>query len=830
MIYFLYKVKICGKLGLRIAKKLCGKKKRGKETALNYADKIEAVKAHICKKQLEHIESLTPVMEAFLVSLLTLEGNKTVRRYFLQCIKLQLNNLSRESVSDMQHRYQSAKKEINELQAKKKFDESSAKYDSSNSTDYSDREKGLKKKLEDLQNDIINSSFGLEHLFRELGQVYEAVASKPDLTIENLYRLPRVAAEHLIDGYPLELMDGDAAHVPLEWVTAVLEETSELLENPSVFVLSVLGLQSTGKSTMLNTVFGLQFKVSAGRCTCGAFMQLLPLDEKLRAQTGCSYVLVVDSEGLRAPELDQLKSQKHDNELATFVIGLANMTFINIKGEVAGDIDDILQTSVHAFLRMQQIKFRPSCQFVHQNVSDSSEEGRDKFTDKLNHFTIIAAKQEKCEGKFTCFNDVIKFNDQNDVHCFSGLWMGSPPMAPINQGYSQSSQMLKLHFIKVLCKSSSHSLSDETGGLRLSAFNVKVADMWNALLKEDFVFSFKNTQELMAYSSLETAYSIWDWKFREGMIKWERIAENEISCTEEESAIALAREKCKKLEEHVSTLHDTIGGRMEAFFNGEYSEILVQWKAQFERRLDNLKEELKSHASSHCTRLGNSRRAISKFKQQAKKYAAKISEGVQEHIVNIRKKEQDELNKCIQLQQLNSDLFKKIQRRQWFTYEKLECYKNQTIITEEQFIAICEVCRDGLTEFSLERILFGGILDPKQVEIILIEGRQSEEELEEKFDEIWDDLIIGFQDTVPSQAESVSTKVEATLNEFVGHRYSTQLNVLMKKGNKTLEEHGTELAFMPLPKTHYTIVEGKLKQLWRKYFRHRNTMSESVVS
>ena len=448
-------------------------KKRGNEPVLYYADHIEKIKAHIRMEQLKHVDSLTPKMEAFLIALLTLEENKTIRRYFLQCLKLQLDNLSRESVSYMQYRYQSAKKELQVM--------STANYSS-------DQEKTLKKKLEDLQNDIINSSIGLEHLFRELGQMYEAVASKPDLTIENLYCLPRAAAEHLIDGYPLELMDGDAAHVPLQWVTAVLEETTQMLGDPKVFVLSVLGLQSTGTSTMLNTVFGLQFKF---RCTRGAFMQLLPLDEELRARTSCSYVLVVDTEGLRAPELDQLDTQIHDNELATFVIGLANMTFINIKGEVAGDIDDILQISVHAFLQMQQIKFSPSCQFIHQNVSESSEEGRDKFTEKLNHFTIIAAKQEKCEGKFTCFNDVVKFNDQSDVHCFPGLWMGSPPMAPINQGYSHSSQMLKLHFIDVLCKRSSHFLSDETGGLRLSAFNMKVADMWSALLKKDFFSASK---------------------------------------------------------------------------------------------------------------------------------------------------------------------------------------------------------------------------------------------------------------------------------------------------------------------------------------------------
>ena len=47
-------------------------------------------------------------------------------------------------------------------------------------------------------------------------------------------------------------------------------------DDPSVYVLSVLGIQSTGKSTLLNTVFGIQFSVGAGRCTRGAFIQLIP--------------------------------------------------------------------------------------------------------------------------------------------------------------------------------------------------------------------------------------------------------------------------------------------------------------------------------------------------------------------------------------------------------------------------------------------------------------------------------------------------------------------------------------------------------------------------
>ena len=87
----------------------------------------------------------------------------------------------------------------------------------------------------------------------------------------------------------------------------IINQNKTGTSNPQVFVLSVLGLQSTGKSTLMNTLFGVQFSVSAGRCTRGAFMQLLPVHSSLQRKCKYQYFLIIDTEGLRAPELDALK-------------------------------------------------------------------------------------------------------------------------------------------------------------------------------------------------------------------------------------------------------------------------------------------------------------------------------------------------------------------------------------------------------------------------------------------------------------------------------------------------------------------------------------------
>uniref|UniRef100_A0A8B9QTG5 VLIG-type G domain-containing protein n=1 Tax=Anas platyrhynchos TaxID=8839 RepID=A0A8B9QTG5_ANAPL len=303
----------------------------------------------------------------------------------------------------------------------------------------------MKTKLNALSDEINDSSIGLEHILREMGQIYEALESTNSK--EKWYvKLPEIAANLMVLGYPIELMDGDASYVPLQWIGAVFDRLIEKLGDKRVFVLSVLGIQSTGKSTLLNAMFGLQFKVSAGRCTRGAFMQLIKVDEKLQQDLSFDYMLVVDTEGLRAIEMANKLSLNHNSELATFVIGIGSLTLINIFGENPSEMQDILQIAVQAFLRMKQVNISPGCLFVHQNVGEitakeKNMEGQRRLQEKLDEMTVTAAQQEFCD--ITCFSDVIRFDMNTHIHYFAHLWEGNPPMAPPNPTYSQNVQELK---------------------------------------------------------------------------------------------------------------------------------------------------------------------------------------------------------------------------------------------------------------------------------------------------------------------------------------------------------------------------------------------------
>ncbi|KAG5281538.1 hypothetical protein AALO_G00073400 [Alosa alosa] len=374
----------------------------------------------------------------------------------------------------------------------------------------------------EIDQQLLDNSLGIEHYMREMGQMYE---SRPSDVRRNL---PSVAAELLLDGYPMELLDGDASIIPEKWVTDVLMKVHKKVGSSRLLVVSVLGVQSTGKSTLLNTMFGVQFPVSSGRCTRGAYMLFLSVGQELREELEYDFVLLIDTEGLKAPELATLDgSFKHDNQLATLVIGLSDVTIINIAMENSSEMKDVLQIAVHAFLRMKQLGKKPVCHFVHQNVSGVSAHSklmtdRKHLLDQLNEMTKIAAGMEN-QSEIKEFTDVLDYDVEMNNWYIPGLWHGTPPMAPVNSGYSEAVHELKRSLLKPM---NTEHLSE------IPDFLIWMNSLWNAVKHEHFIFSFRNTLVAYAYDSLCKEFSGWEWSFRKCIYSWLNNAETQISNTD----------------------------------------------------------------------------------------------------------------------------------------------------------------------------------------------------------------------------------------------------------------------------------------------------------
>ncbi|XP_043337808.1 interferon-induced very large GTPase 1-like [Cervus canadensis] len=540
-------------------------REKGNRSIEQHKSETETEKQMIRQEQLRKAFPLNALMRSVL-EILQNHSETHTKLYFLQWLNVALDNLTAGHLEN--------------LNEKKKTLVQKQKQEATNSSSLKD----WQKRIEAISRDINDCTLGIKHILREVGQIYEALEETSPMKDTLFLSLPHIAADLMISGVPIELMDGDVSYVPLRWVAAVFDKLSEKLGNKRLFVLSVLGLQSSGKSTLLNALFGLQFTVSAGRCTRGAYMQLLKVEETFTAELGFDFVLVVDTEGLRAPELSN-KSQNHDNELATFVIGLGNLTLINIMGENPSEMQDILQIVVQAFLRMKQVKISPSCLFVHQNVGEvtakeETMEGRSRLEERLDKMAALAAEEEQCSD-VTCFSDVIKFDVNTHVYYFAHLWDGNPPMAPPNPRYSHNVQELKSRILVTAQQESRGSI------MKISDVKLRVQDLWRALLTENFIFSFRNTEEAMAMSNLETMYNSWTWELR-----------SHVQSLQDELIIQIQNGKIQTLVTH--TLEDPVREKYEAIkqelekcFNDDPDiQKLIQWKGNFENKLNYLKEAL----------------------------------------------------------------------------------------------------------------------------------------------------------------------------------------------------------------------------------------------
>uniref|UniRef100_A0A671URR5 Si:dkey-85k7.12 n=1 Tax=Sparus aurata TaxID=8175 RepID=A0A671URR5_SPAAU len=468
----------------------------GSENIEQYKSDLQIKKDKLRKEQNSH--DMSNAMTLFIQAI---SSPGTERSYFLKWLRMKLDNLSRKKLSDLREQY---------------------KEKSKNSEN--------KEEIKEIDRQLSNSSLGTEHFFREMGQIYEASLSLPETnpSRQQLQHLPKLCAGLLLDGFPLELVDGDASNIPLRWVSDVLSQLNDLVSPKNkILVVTVLGVQSTGKSTLLNTMFGVQFAVSSGRCTRGAFMLLIRVNEDVKKVLNCDFIVIIDTEGLKSPELAQLdNSYEHDNELATLAVGLSDITIINIAMENSTEMKDILQIVVHAFLRMTEVGKKPKCQFVHQNVSDVSAHeknlrDRKLLLQQLNEMTQAAAKMEKKEEN-KGFTDVMDYSPDTGNWYVPGLWNGNPPMAPVNAGYSEAVYQLKKNIIQMLgsCELSANNISD---------FTKWTKSLWNAVKHENFIFSFRNSLVADAYMRLCTEFNKWEWEFKKEMYKWVTEADTKIS-------------------------------------------------------------------------------------------------------------------------------------------------------------------------------------------------------------------------------------------------------------------------------------------------------------
>ena len=229
----------------------------------------------------------------------------------------------------------------------------------------------------------------MNHIWRELSLIYIANPRKA-----KIQDLPKFAARHLLDGFPLEMQDGETGILHSKWLTAVFEALTNLIGNTHIFVLSGkvrhkiaakllsynhcnLSYVDLNKLSEFNQLENRHCSIPCLEQTLNAVMVCVPKESicnlsrivdntgyfrlevisatfssanfdiviniKSKYSKSYEYIMILDTEGIRAPEFaGQVHSDARDNKMATMSIIPSDASIMMTVGDDDSAVKDIL--------------------------------------------------------------------------------------------------------------------------------------------------------------------------------------------------------------------------------------------------------------------------------------------------------------------------------------------------------------------------------------------------------------------------------------------------------------------------------------------------------
>ncbi|CAK0840853.1 unnamed protein product [Prorocentrum cordatum] len=125
-----------------------------------------------------------------------------------------------------------------------------------------------------------------------------------------------------------------------------------------LLVISVIGVQSSGKSTLMNYLFGCSFATHVGRCTKGLYISLLETQREL--------IVILDTEGLLSVEA---RDDVFDKQVALMTMACSDLVIVNNRGELGRHVGDLFQVCLFALYHLKLARISPAIGFVLQCLS-----------------------------------------------------------------------------------------------------------------------------------------------------------------------------------------------------------------------------------------------------------------------------------------------------------------------------------------------------------------------------------------------------------------------------------------------------------------------------
>lgn len=245
--------------------------------------------------------------------------------------------------------------------------------------------------LTSINDNIVKQSFCYEFIVRELYHIYINNIDKPNFIREaGIYKY--FVNQLISTGNPFEIIDGDNLKFILKTYSNIFQE-----DKSSIIVVSVVGLQSSGKSTLLNFLFGTQFACSASRCTKGVYGAIM----KFKYGNTYKKLLILDTEGIQSAERED---KSFDKRLFLFCLSVSNITIVCNKGDLHNSTLDLLELVIKTLDQIKETRVNNTEVFIVLNALTDTKE--DKLWEPISKLNV---KLSNLKLK----NDSVKFSMKN---------------------------------------------------------------------------------------------------------------------------------------------------------------------------------------------------------------------------------------------------------------------------------------------------------------------------------------------------------------------------------------------------------------------------------
>ncbi|CAD8160471.1 unnamed protein product [Paramecium pentaurelia] len=351
--------------------------------------------------------------------------------------------------------------------------------------EYKKQQDELKDRLKKNLEDIGFRNIGIEIFWREL------IAINQRCMVNTIIDPADKVYEMIKKGEPFEFLDGDCLQINEKFLDQLKNKFTGS-GNEKLLVISVLGPQSSGKSTILNKIFGCHFWTSVGRCTKGIYLNLLKIQFKEYFNNLFDYILILDSEGLQNP--NQVDPE-FDKKIALFVLAISDIILINVKGDIHQQFKNLVEMCIFTLVSMKtnlsSIKQLTWC-FNQNNDANNFAPFLNQIQGIANNLNLEYNTEGDEKNKTIDYNEFLNISKDNiqilGFACIEKLWRKNESLGIvkdqrqliINETFSEEAYLFGIRMIKNFIQKF-QSQNDTFQMQSLSLFIQNISTNWQTI-------------------------------------------------------------------------------------------------------------------------------------------------------------------------------------------------------------------------------------------------------------------------------------------------------------------------------------------------------------